>query len=653
MAHLRSRPFAAARAALPDGQWHRLLLKAGLAGVVALIFGWLLANRLADIPLADTRRALVGVTPGQWLGAICATIASFWAVGRYDGVIHRYLATGTAPRTARRAGAAAIAVSQTLGLGVITGAILRWRMVPGISLWQATKLTGFVAVFFLAGWASVTAITLVILPDAPFKGFALFGLLSVPPLVICASQMRRYRGKHWPNLFITTRLVALTALDTLTAALALWVLLPPDLALSFVALLPAFLIAFGAGLVSGTPGGVGAFEITLLALLPQVPEGPLLGAVLAWRVVYFAAPALIGAVVALRGPKDRPGTEIPPARPALAHTARRAETGLLAQGHLFLSNAGRDQAWLTGRTAHCLIGLLDPLLSEAPHQTRLRCTKLAIAALMDQARADNRLAVLYKCSARTAVAARSLGMKLRPVAREAWLDPRAFCLTTPSRAALRRKLRHADRAGVSVDAGASPSPQEWHDLARIAQDWAIAHGGERGFSMGRFDRQYLSTQRIYVATVAGHPVAFASFHIGKSEWTLDLMRHTRAAPDGTMHALIARALTDAAAHQMPRLSLAAVPLAALTPRPANRIAACLHRLLGGNHAGLAQFKQAFVPQWQTLYLVAPHRPGLALAGLEIAREVHFPRPLLPALHHHHEHYAFASAGQPWHTGSAH
>jgi phosphatidylglycerol lysyltransferase len=634
--------------ALPRSQWHRLLGKAVLAALSTIIFIWLLAGRVSDIPLDNMHLQLLSVSTQQWLTAAIATAASFWAIGHYDGVIHRYLATGTPATTARRAGATAIAVSQTLGLGIITGAIVRWRMLPDQTLWHAAKITGLVTLFFLSGWVMVTAIALAVLPNAPFKTIA-FCVLALPlALATISAVIPRVRGLPWPNLFITTGLLAFAAIDTLTAALALWLLCPPDLALPFATLLPAFLIAFGAGLLSGTPGGVGAFEITLLALLPAVPEAPLLAAVLAWRIVYFVAPALIGAAFAIHGPtRQRHKTHAAAPRTALITNAKRAEAGLLAQGHLHLLAAGNDQAWLSGRTPHCLIGLLDPISAAAQMGGESCDLKEAIAALIDTAQTESRLPIIYKCTARTAVAARQLGLALRPIAREAWLDPRTFALNTPSRASLRRKLRRATAASITI----STDTHNWPQLAHIASEWAQNHGGERGFSMGRFDRRYLSGKRLYVAYHGPDPVAFVSFHTGKSEWTLDLMRHTSTVPDGTMQALIAHAIADAAVLQLPRLSLSAVPLAALTPPPTARLAAIIHRVLGGNQTGLAQFKSSFVPNWQTLYLAAPHKPGLALAGAEIAREVRTPSPLLPAPHHHHEQYEIASGAPAWHTGA--
>ncbi len=644
MAHSRRHAFTLARASLPPGQWPRLLARTAVAGLIAAGFIWLLANRLSGLAVEETRTLFLAVTPGQWITASFATIASFWAVGHYDGVIHRHLATGARPADARRAGATAIAIGQTLGLGVITGALVRWRMLPDQSLWQVTKITALVALFFLSGWAVITAAVLAVLPFAPFKPAALAVLASFAGLALLCAVAPRYRRVHWPNLFVIARLLALTAIDTLTAAFALWALCPPDLALPLAVLLPAFLLAFGAGLISGAPGGIGAFEMTMLALLPHLPQEPLLAAILAWRAVYFAAPAILGAGVALRGPRTgrNPAQACP--QPALLAHAARAEVGLLAQGHLTVISGGYDQAWLAGRTAHCLIGLLDPV-SGGPQAGTESCDhKRAVTCLIDKAQSESKLAVIYKCTARTAVAARQLGHVLRPIAREAWLDPRSFALNTPSHAGLRRKLRRAAVAGVSV----TTDPQTPDDLARIANEWTACHGGERGFSMGRFDPGYLATQRLYVALLAGKPIAFASFHVGKYEWTLDLMRHTSTIPDGTMHALVMAAIADAAALALPRFSLSAVPFAALRPAPKGWFAGCLHSLVGGHQTGLARFKSGFAPNWQTLYLAAPHRPGLALAATEIAREVHYPAALGVASHDHHAQYEIATALPSWH-----
>lgn len=59
---------------------------------------------------------------------------SFWAIGRYDCVVHQHLGTAFRPAEARCAGLAAIVISQIVRAGVFPGALVRWRMLRGVSL---------------------------------------------------------------------------------------------------------------------------------------------------------------------------------------------------------------------------------------------------------------------------------------------------------------------------------------------------------------------------------------------------------------------------------------------------------------------------------------------------------------------------------------
>jgi phosphatidylglycerol lysyltransferase len=606
--------------------WPKFALRAALSLALSAVFVWLLSVRLAHIDLMTLRDGVEAVSLGQWLAALVATAISFWAVGHYDAVLHRHFATDLPEAFTRRAGICAIAVSQTIGLGVITGAILRWRMLPGQSLWTATRLTTAVAVSFLAGWAVVTSLVLVLLPGAEYKAQAAVGLAAAGlVLLVCLAAPS---GKiRWPNGLTLSRLLVLTAIDTVMAALALYLLCPDTLALPFTLLLPAFLLAFGAGLISGAPGGVGPFEITLLALLPGQPEAPLLAAVLAWRLVYYAIPAVIGAAIAIKG------TKAPVAQPTLPalnlDLAKRAETGILRQGEHKLLQSGQT-VWVTAQSPHCLIGLFDPIAGP-PQQ--------AILALKISAKAQSRLPVLYKASAQNAVVARKMGMKALRIAREAWLDPEVFQLETPARATLRRKLRHARAVGVQVTEMNQNQYLDWARLDQIAKDWAELHGGEHGFSMGRYSRSYVLAQRLFIAWDGSRPIAFVTFHSTAREWTLDLMRHGANLPDGTMHLLILSALQAAKTEAIPRLSLASV---SELPLPARIMAA---------KNGLTRFKSSFAPNWQPLYMLAPNRVALGLAGAEIARAVHWPQQFPEQLHdldQDHADYGFATAAPAWH-----
>lgn len=604
----------------------RLAARIALSLAIAAAFLFLLRDRIGHIDTGLVTAELGLIPPLAWGMALAATAISFWAVGQYDVTLHRHLATGIAPAEARRAGIAAIAVSQTIGAGVITGALLRWRCIKGVSLWQATLLSGATALSFLAGWAVVTSLVLMIQPATSLTPIAALVLTLATALALLAAiQPTRLQRLHLPNLLTLSRILCLTIIDTFGAALALWLLLPIDIA--FITLLPAFLLALGAGLVSGAPGGVGVFEVTLLTLLPHTPDTPLLAAVLGWRIVSFVLPALIGAAIAAYGPACTAlgaALALHPTSPAgtetLLATAPRAELALVRQGHLSLAEGPRG-AWLLGRTPHTLTALFGPI------------GPATLQDLILQAQSESRFPAIYKASPRTAAMARRIGWHIAALGAEAVLIPQTFTPNGPAHATLRRKLRKADAVGIQIN---HLPPKGAAELAAIARLWQRDRR-ERGFSMGQCDAAYLATQRIYVARLAGRITAFISLHDGAQEWTLDLMQHAPDAPDGTMHALIAHAITDARARNIPRLSLAA----AGAPRALPRL---LRERADKSAAGLLRFKHSFAPQWQPLYLCAPSRTALLIAAAEITRAIHWPAPLLQD---HHAQYGFAPTARPW------
>ncbi|MCB2115521.1 MAG: DUF2156 domain-containing protein [Rhodobacteraceae bacterium] len=362
-----------------------------------------------------------------------------------------------------------------------------------------------------------------------------------------------------------------------------------------------------------------------------------MASVLAFRAVYVALPALFAMAVLIRGPM-RDAASSPPALleaqeiargpglgPAL-FSAGRAECGILRQGQHGLLRAGATAA-AVGRGRISLVALFDPLGPPG-------AVPGLLSVLAQEAAKEGRLPGLYKCGPHTAALARRAGWTVLRIAEEQVLDPRgAAGFAGPAYASLRRKLRRAEREGVTVEEAGAILPLP--EMTAIARDWDMARGPERGFSMGRFDPDYVAGQRVFLARRDGRPIAFASFHEARAEWTLDLMRWSGGVPDGTMQSLVAGAVAAAAREGVPRLSLAALPCRRTAARIEAGLArlplppAIVTRLLGalGGAEGLRQFKVAFAPRPVPLYLAAPGRTALVLAALDIAAEIHRPRRL--------------------------
>lgn len=566
---------------------------------------WLLCTRLGHLDPLAIRDAVYDISALQWALALAAVIVSFLAVGGQERVLHRHLGTGVSGALAFQAGMAAGAISQTAGFGPLTGALVRWRLLPGLTLWQATRLSTALTLGFLSSLAILAALALVTLGSTGYEtlGWMILCAASIAFLLGTTRPAWLPKASRWPNAITMLAFLFWAALDLSALSVALWALFPNAVEPHFTVLLPAVLVALGAGLASGAPAGVGAFEMALIFLLPQVPPEALMAAVLSWRAVFYALPAILGALWTAFAPcHPLPVPRPAPHAPALSP---RAETALVRQGALSLLRTG-PQSCLTGRTPHVLTALHEPF--------PVRPDTAALPALTRAARAENRFPALYKADARLAARARRLGWRSLRIASEMVIAPTRFDLSQPALSGLRRKLRKAASAGVTVTRDHDRSCPA---LARINESWSLRHGGERGFSMGRFCPGYLANQRLYVAWHDGEPVAFASFHTSAGEWTLDLMRHGPALPDGTMHALVAKAISDAASRGIPRLSLAALP----------ELPTALQRFLAPRNMGLARFKQTFAPHPEPRYLCAPNLALLALAAAEIARAITRPAPL--------------------------
>ncbi|MDH4167526.1 MAG: phosphatidylglycerol lysyltransferase domain-containing protein, partial [Gammaproteobacteria bacterium] len=190
-----------------------------------------------------------------------------------------------------------------------------------------------------------------------------------------------------------------------------------------------------------------------------------------------------------------------------------------------------------------------------------------------------------------------------------------FSLEGGSRAALRQSHRRAQRDGLSfrvagVDEVAALLPA----LKQISDDWLQTRSvAEKGFSLGRFSEPYLRRFPVALVEHAGQLVAFANLWESATheELSIDLMRHSSAAPKGVMDFLFIELMLWGRAQGYHWFSLGMAPLAGLE---AHRLAPAWHKVgrliyrYGEdfyNFEGLRQYKEKFQPEWQPRYLAAP------------------------------------------------
>ncbi|TNJ40177.1 phosphatidylglycerol lysyltransferase domain-containing protein [Phaeobacter sp. B1627] len=572
----------------------------------------------ADLPgLAEVLALIHQVALPNWIGAIGATILSFWALGRYDAVAHRHLRTGLEEPVARRAGMASIAFSQAVGFGLLSGSFARWRLLPQLAPLQAAQLTGFVGITFMTALAVICGLSLLLVaPSLALRGLGLGILVAAcSACVLCFMHPEwRIRGLklRFPSLQAILALMLWTLMDVTFAGIALWLVLPAGNGIALAALLPAFFLALGLAIVSSSPGGAGPLELAMLALLPGAEPAVLVAGLLAFRAVYYALPAAVaGALLLWPGlmrfalsngseEDDLLGSDV---RTAASQPFDRpqAETGVILQNGGHVVAFGLNQVALLD-TPQASVVLFDPMTGrrgEIPE------------ALSRHARSRNTAACFYKCSPRMALAARRQGWKILRVAQDAVISPADFSENGSSFRQLRRKLRHAEKAGLVVEPARQTLPLR--AMAEVDQAWIKQHGAARGTTMGQFEPGYVAIQVTFLAWMEDRLIGYMTFHRAADEWCLDLVRQIPGAPDGTGHALVRAAIDAARDAGVSRLSLAAAPD---------------HRFAQRFDKGLRQFKSCFAPTWEARYVAAPSWPQMALSLAEMARLVH--RPARPA-----------------------
>ena len=216
-----------------------------------------------------------------------------------------------------------------------------------------------------------------------------------------------------------------------------------------------------------------------------------------------------------------------------------------------------------------------------------------------------------------------LGLTLHKLGEEAIVPLEEFSLEGSNRRGLRRVQRDVQRAGASfaivpAEAVGAMLPE----MRRISDQWLAAKAlREKGFSLGRFDQDYLQHFPMATVRVGTRLVAFANLWAAPAggELAIDIMRYGSDAPRGVMTYLFVELMLWGRARGYTTFNLGMAPLAGLENRALaplwNRVGALLFR--HGKHfynfEGLREYKSRFDPVWRPRYLASP--AGLALPGV--------------------------------------
>ncbi len=284
-------------------------IRASAISLVAFVFGlWLLEGAISGGHVGRAFGYVGQLSLPALAAAVLFTAASYCAVVGRDFFALHHLG-GRAPlRTVAATSLISTALAHNLGLGGATAPSPRTRLyadtgLTGFDIWRfhlvafglGALLTAGIA--FLAAPGALAGHTA--LPSAFVRGLG--AVLTLPAATVLAlgtfgvghAAILRSRIRV-PHPGVSAGHLAATFAGLTAAAAALFVLLPEQHGISFFAFLGIFLLAAAAAAVSRVPGGLGVFEGLILALTPiAVPVHELLGALVAFRAVYYLAPLAV------------------------------------------------------------------------------------------------------------------------------------------------------------------------------------------------------------------------------------------------------------------------------------------------------------------------------------------------------------------------
>ena len=244
------------------------------------------------------------------------TAVSFAAMALYDVMAAQRVAPGRISHgLAAFAGLVGYGISNAIGFNVLIGGPVRYRIYQsaGLDASDVGRIVGISFLTFGSGVVALAGFALVVDPvGAPFlkaispSADRLLGVAIL--LAVGAAIAWLARGKRevamfgWrlplPSARSALAQIVVGAVDIGTAAAALYVLLPADIAPGFVVFLLLFVAAIMVGLVSHAPGGLGILEATILVGLGAGQRPDVLAALIVFRLIYYVVPlGLAGAAL--------------------------------------------------------------------------------------------------------------------------------------------------------------------------------------------------------------------------------------------------------------------------------------------------------------------------------------------------------------------
>jgi phosphatidylglycerol lysyltransferase len=276
---------------------------------------WLLHREMSNHTFQSLTDALQAIPPKRLGAALALTGLSYLVMTGYDALALRYIRH---PLSYRRIGLASFtgyAFSNNIGLSMLAGASVRYRLYSawGLSTIEITQVVVFCMLTLWLGFFAIGGAVFTLEPmevpaslHLPFESVRWLGAILLAVVAaytaLTIARKRPFNIRGWevqlPPAQLAFLQLALSALDWLLAGAVLYALLGSGAGLSFAGFIGIYLLAQLTGLISQVPGGLGVFETVLVLMLSSRSPAPsILGTLLAFRLIYYWLPLGIAALL--------------------------------------------------------------------------------------------------------------------------------------------------------------------------------------------------------------------------------------------------------------------------------------------------------------------------------------------------------------------
>lgn len=288
-----------------------------VVGVVFLaVVAFLLVRYARTVDWDEVRRSVIELPRPVLMKAFLFAAASHFVYSLLDLVGRHY--TGHRLSSGKVMQISFISYAFNLNLGSLVGGIgFRYRLYGKLGV-RYGNITRVVTLSMITNWLGYILLAGLVFTIAPLQLPAQWGVdpeelrlvgvgllaATVAYLGLCAFSRRRcwtVRGHDidLPSLRMAFAQLAISCSHWMTMAAVPWMLLQGQV--DYPTALTVLLIAAIAGVMLHIPAGLGVTEAVFIALLShRVPQHQILGALLAYRALFYLVPLLAGALLYLK-----------------------------------------------------------------------------------------------------------------------------------------------------------------------------------------------------------------------------------------------------------------------------------------------------------------------------------------------------------------